>query len=125
MSGYVDARLEQWGEYLRHKSLAPLNESRLRTSDIKLYRQEIEADRLTWVKRTHRAVCSLPKELREPIMLHYLAKNEVVTRKEFGWSVADMAKHYGVAESTISRRLTKARYAVSDFYQEELEKHTN
>lgn len=122
MSGYVEARLEQWGEYLRYKSLAPLNESNLRASDIKLYRQEVEAERLTWVMRTHRAVSALPYELRGPIIFHYLARNEIIVKKEFGWSVADIAKRYGVAESTISRRLTKARYEISSFYQDELER---
>lgn len=117
---YINARLEQWAEYLRYKNLAPLNESNLRASDIKLYKQEVEADRLTWVKRTHRAVNVLPSELREPIMLHYLARNEVDARKEFGWSVKDIAIYFGISESTVSRRLTKARYEISSFYQEEL-----
>ena len=118
---YINARLEQWAEYLRYKNLAPLNESNLRASDIKLYKQEVEADRLTWVKRTHRAVNALPSELREPIMLHYLARNEVDARKEFGWSVKDIAIYFGISESTVSRRLTKARYEISSFYQDELE----
>lgn len=109
---YVNARLEQWAEYLTKKHLVPIGTKKLSSSDIKLYKQEIEAERLAWVKRTHRAVLSLESELRDVVQLRYL----------FSWRVEQMGEYYGLSKSTVSRRLEIARYSIADFYQAELDR---
>lgn len=107
---YVNARLEQWAEYVTKRHLVPIGTKKLSSSDIKLYKQEVEAERLTWVKRTHRAVLSLDPELRDVVQLRYL----------FLWRLEQIGQRYGLSKSTVSRRLESARYSIADFFQEEL-----
>lgn len=106
---YVNARLEQWAEYVTKRHLVPIGTKKLSSSDIKLYKQEVEAERLTWVKRTHRAVLSLDPELRDVVQLRYL----------FAWKLQAICEYYGVVESTVSRRLQTARYAIANYFEEQ------
>lgn len=106
---HVNARLEQWAEYVTGGTLVSIGFKRCGCGDIKLYRQEVEAERLTWVKRTHRAVLSLEPELRDVVQLRYL----------FAWKLQAICEYYGVVESTVSRRLEKARYLIADYFEEE------
>ncbi|SPY08160.1 RNA polymerase sigma factor, sigma-70 family [Oligella urethralis] len=106
---YINARLEQWAEYVTKQNLVAIGSRRLRCGGMKLYRQEVEAERLTWVKRTHRAVLSLEPELRDVVQLRYL----------FAWKLQAICEYYGVVESTVSRRLEKARYLIADYFEEE------
>lgn len=106
---YVNARLEQWAEYVTKQNLVAIGSRRLRCGGVKLYKQEVEAERLAWVKRTHRAVLSLDPELRDVVQLRYL----------FAWPVKQVATYYGLSDGAISKRLERARYSIADFFQEE------
>ncbi|WP_192574369.1 sigma-70 family RNA polymerase sigma factor [Oligella urethralis] len=107
---YVNARLEQWAEYVTKQNLVAIGSRRLRCGGVKLYKQEVEAERLAWVKRTHRAVLSLDPELRDVVQLRYL----------FAWKLKVIGEYYGISDSAVTQRLEKARYSIADFFQEEL-----
>ncbi|WP_432785036.1 hypothetical protein AAEX37_01975 [Oligella sp. MSHR50489EDL] len=106
---YINARLEQWAEYMTKGHLAPIGTKKLSCDTVKFYKQEVEAERLTWVKRTHRAVLSLEPELRDVIQLRYL----------YTWKIRAICDRYGVCERTVSRQLQRARYAIADYLEEE------
>ena len=106
---YIEARLNQWAEYVTGGTLVSIGFKRCGCGDIKLYRQEVEAERLTWVKRTHRAVLSLEPEFRNLIYLRYL----------FLWRVKAIAERYAMSESTVSRRLQMARYVIANYFEEQ------
>lgn len=106
---YVNARLEQWAEYVTKRHLVPIGTKKLSCDTVKFYKQEVEAERLTWVKRTHRAVLSLEPEFRNLIYLRYL----------FLWRVKTIAERYAMSESTVSRRLQMARYAIANYFEEQ------
>ena len=106
---YVNARLEQWAEYVTKRHLVPIGTKKLSCDTVKFYKQEVEAERLTWVKRTHRAVLSLEPELRNAVQLRYL----------FRWRVKAIAERYAISEKTVSRRLQTARYAIANYFEEQ------
>jgi RNA polymerase sigma factor (sigma-70 family) len=103
---YLDLRLSQWAEYHSKGYLPSIAEKVFFGGNSELNRLEIEAHRLTKIKRTAAAIESLDDEYKAIIYGRYLAK---MTLKRIGEEI-------GLSSTTVSRRLSEAGYQIQTFF---------